>query len=125
MAQVLVVDDGEATAELARVVLSDAGYQVTVVSDGASALEGLTSIRPDVILLDMSMPQMSGPEFLEAYRRISEPRPPVIAVSAERRFAYLYRVGELKADAFLAKPYNLQELLDCVKKYAGSASSAE
>jgi DNA-binding response OmpR family regulator len=125
MVRVLVVDDDAATAEFARMVLSDVGYQVTIFSDGTSALEWLGQFQPDVILLDMSMPRMSGREFLRAYRAISAPRPPVIAVSAERRFAYLYGVGALEVDDFLLKPFNLPELVDCVKKHVLPANSGE
>src|SRR5262249_42956404 len=96
MARILVVDDDPATAEFARVVLSDAGYQVTVANDGEAALERLATLRPDLILLDMSMPKMTGPQFLENYRRSFGP--PIIAVSAEKRFEYLFSVGELDVD---------------------------
>lgn len=68
MASVLVVDDDPNTRLLVRSVLSYAGHTVFEASDGATALSAAAAHRPDLLLLDLSLPGMSGPEFLRALR---------------------------------------------------------
>jgi CheY-like chemotaxis protein len=76
--RVLVVDDERTLRELLRDFLSGDGYEVITVASGAEALEAAPTFQPDVILLDMSMPGMSGTEVLGALRRTGLTMPVVI-----------------------------------------------
>jgi CheY-like chemotaxis protein len=67
--RVLVVEDDEATQELLQKRLTKEGWQVVAASNGREALERLTQGPPDLVLLDLMMPEMDGFEFLEAFRK--------------------------------------------------------
>ena len=116
---ILVVDDDESIREFVSVALADEGYRVLTASDGAAALELARRQHPGVILLDMRMPVMDGWEFSRAYRRLPSPHAPIVVVTAARDVAA--RAAQIQADAFLAKPFDLDELLDVVSRFAGAA----
>ena len=69
MATILVVDDDANNRLLVRTVLAHAGHRVLEAGDGAPGLALASAERPDLIMLDLSLPSMSGPEFLRALRR--------------------------------------------------------
>lgn len=97
--RVLVVDDESAVLEISALVLEDRGFEVRKARDGFQALVELRRSTPDVIISDLSMPNMSGFELLSVVRR-RFPHIPVIAISGEY-------IGDsppgLIADAFLVK----------------------
>jgi CheY-like chemotaxis protein len=81
---VLVVEDDPASSQLIERTLVRDGWEVTVASDGGEGLERLSERRPDLILLDLVMPEMNGFEFLERVRASNEwRRVPVIVVTAK------------------------------------------
>jgi CheY-like chemotaxis protein len=105
--RVLVVDDDPSILELSSRVFKDHGYEVRTAADGFEALIELRRSRPDVIVSDLRMPNMSGFEFLSVVRR-RFPHIPVIAVSGE--FSGDSPAG-LIADAFFTKgQYQPEEL---------------
>jgi CheY-like chemotaxis protein len=114
---VLIVEDDDDNREVMGEVLSDEGYSVSFARDGAEALSQLRSARPDIILLDLNMPIMSGLEFRAA--QVRDPTlaliPTVVlsAVDRLREFA-----GELEPQAAVAKPLKLAQLLSIVRRYA-------
>jgi CheY-like chemotaxis protein len=67
--RVLIVEDDQATQELLQKRLTKEGWQVVVAGNGREALERLTQGPPDLVLLDLMMPEMDGFEFLEAFRK--------------------------------------------------------
>ena len=67
--RVLVVEDDEATQVLVQKHLSKAGWQVITANHGRAALERVSEGKPDLVLLDLMMPEMDGFEFLEAFRK--------------------------------------------------------
>src|SRR5919109_961159 len=115
--QVLVVDDDEGIRELVAMALSSAGYYVMSSPDGAAALELLATSQPAVILLDMMMPNVDGWEFARLYEQRPGPHAPIIVVTAARSAEA--RAAEIKADAWLAKPFHLDVLFACVERFAG------
>jgi len=66
--KILIVDDEESIREVVSAVLEPEGYEITLAIDGADCLKKLTKIKPDLILLDMMMPGMSGRETCEKIR---------------------------------------------------------
>ena len=112
--RVLVVDDEPSLREVTRAVLESQGYQVLTVADGLDGLNALTGALPDVIISDLSMPRMSGFEFLAIVRK-RFPRIATIAMSGE----YLPSENPrgILADAFLQKGrYTVDELFEEVAK---------
>ena len=114
--QVLVVDDDEGIRELMVMALSSIGYEVVSAPEGAAALHLLATARPAVILLDMLMPIMDGWEFARLYEQRPGPHAPIIVLTAARDAQA--RAAEIKADAWLSKPFHLDALFACVKQHA-------
>jgi DNA-binding response OmpR family regulator len=106
---VLVVDDDADIRGLLRELLERQGYQVTEASNGRDGLRALYASPPDVVLLDVSMPELDGWQTLERIRDVSEV--PVAMLTA--RAAELEKVRGLKggADDYITKPFGRQELL--------------
>jgi CheY-like chemotaxis protein len=113
--RVLVVEDEARIQELLIMLLSDENYEVAAVANGLMALEQLSTFQPDIIVLDLLMPVMDGPTFLQAYRQSPHRQVPVIAISASKHFE-----ADLKAlgvAAFLLKPFDLNELVEHITHY--------
>lgn len=115
MYAILIVDDEFGLAEMAGELLSSFGYSVTTAINGKLALASLNQVRPDVILLDVMMPIMSGPEVLrtlkadENYRDI-----PVIMMSAADRHLITEELTPHIA-GFLQKPFAFDELMKMLR----------
>lgn len=105
--RLLVIDDEPLNRELLASSLSAAGYEVEVAKDGFAALAQMHGALPDLIISDLKMPNMSGFEFLSIARR-RFPQIPTIAVSGEFH-PPIEPLGVI-ADAFLSKPFSLDEL---------------
>ncbi len=107
--QVLVVDDDEDIRALLRLILERAGYEVDEQAEGRAALRAFHTGRHDLVLLDVSMPELDGWEILERIRDLSEV--PVLMLTA--RDAESDRVRGLRAgaDDYVTKPFDRDELL--------------
>jgi two-component system alkaline phosphatase synthesis response regulator PhoP len=113
---VLVVDDNIQNLELLKVYLEDVDCQTVPARDGPEALEIIAKDPPDLILLDVMMPKMSG---FEVCKRIkNDPKTsdiPVIMVTALNEFGDIERAIDSGTDDFLSKPVNKLELLTRIK----------
>jgi CheY-like chemotaxis protein len=113
---ILVVDDNQQNLELLQVYLEDVDCRSIPAHDGPQALEIIAKEPPDLILLDVMMPKMSG---FEVCRRIkNDPKTcdiPVIMVTALNEFGDIERAIDSGTDDFLSKPVNRLELLTRVK----------
>jgi len=113
---VLVVDDNQPNLELIQAYLEDLDCRTLAACDGPQALQVIAKMPPDLILLDVMMPKMSG---FEVCRRIkNDPRTsdiPVIMVTALNEYGDIERAIESGTDDFLSKPVNKLELLTRVK----------
>ncbi len=113
---VLVVDDNRQNRELLQAYLEDVDCRTVPANDGLEALEILAKAPPDLILLDVMMPKMSG---FEVCKRIkNDPKTtdiPVIMVTALNEFGDIERGIDSGTDDFLSKPVNKLELLTRVK----------
>ncbi len=109
--KILVVDDEPAIRELIVAVLEDEGYEAIGAGSGSRALELLPMERPDLVLMDIMMPEMDGREALRRMREQPDLAGiPVVMMSAA--FAP-DRIGH-PVSAFLSKPFDLDHLLDTV-----------
>jgi DNA-binding response OmpR family regulator len=122
-ASVLVVDDDADVRTLVGELLKRAGYQVSEAPDGRAALRALYDERPDLVLLDVSMPELDGWGTLERIRELSDV--PVVMLSALG--AELEKVRALRggADDYVTKPFGRQELLARVESVLRRAPSRQ
>lgn len=112
--QILLVEDNADLADGLRYNLEREGYLVSVASDGITGLAQARQGRPDLILLDLMLPGMSGFEVLQALRTAGD-RVPVIIVSARGEEADKVRGFRLDADQYVTKPVGLLELLERIR----------
>jgi signal transduction histidine kinase len=111
-ARILVVDDDQRNVRLMESILRSSGYPVLKAYDGEEALRTIETERPDLVLLDVMMPRMSGFEVCELLRSRYETRLlPVIMVTALNALEEKVQALEKGADDFLSKPINKTELL--------------
>src|SRR5205814_2703504 len=114
---VLVVDDDPDILQTLALCLSTEGYRVLMASNGKEALEVLQREKPACILLDLMMPVMDGWQFVAELDSRGWRRAPLLILSADR--AVQGHALRLHADAFLAKPFDLDELLGKVSQLTG------
>src|SRR3989440_9577217 len=107
--RVLVVDDEDHILELARLYLSREGYQIETVSDGAQALARFGQIRPDLVVLDIMLPNLDGLTICKEIRKQSQV--PIIMLTARDEVTDKVVGLELGADDYLTKPFHPQELV--------------
>jgi CheY-like chemotaxis protein len=113
--QVLVVDDDALIQQLLSGALEDEGYEVSVASDGVTAIEHLSNHRCDLMLLDMMMPRMNGRELVrELEERELREQLRIIVVSASHEARELAR--SVGADALVSKPFELNEVLETTRR---------
>lgn len=112
---ILVADDEAAIAEMVATILRDEGYDVYCVSDGESVLLAIQIEAPDLLIMDNTMPVMTGIEVLRALRAHGFQQP-IIIMSA---LALVRTVEDHGASGFLAKPFSLDALLHVVSWHLG------
>jgi two-component system response regulator MtrA len=108
-ARVLVVDDDPALAEMLGIVLRSEGFAPSFVSDGERALAAFRDTRPDVVLLDLMLPGMSGIEVCRAIR--AESGVPIVMLTAKTDTADIVTGLESGADDYVVKPFKPKELM--------------
>ena len=115
-ARVLAVDDEEQIRNMIKNVLSDFDYEIFLAKDGTEALETVEEVSPDVILLDIQMPGMTGIEVTKALKQNDKTKIiPVVILSGLHDVDYRIEALEAGADDFLSKPPVIQELITRVK----------
>jgi len=113
---VLLVDDNEQNLELLLAYLEELGCELRTAADGIEALDELGKRRPDLILLDVMMPRMSGFQVCSKIKKDAGLRDiPVVMVTALNEVADVERAVESGADDFLTKPVNRLELVTRVR----------
>ncbi|HLM63597.1 MAG TPA: response regulator transcription factor [Acidimicrobiales bacterium] len=108
-ATVLVVEDEDSFVEALTVGLRREGFRVQVAHDGAEALEAFDAVRPDLVLLDVMLPKVSGVDVCRELRRRSAV--PIIMVTAKGSEIDTVVGLEVGADDYVTKPYRLRELV--------------
>ena len=121
---ILVVDDELDTAEMLVEMMRLSGYRVFKSSGGRQAIQLITREKPDVVLLDLMMPDVSGLDVLRFVRH--DPRLkkiPVIILSAKCMPADILTGLDAGADLYLTKPVGCEELRDAVEQVAGAGKT--
>jgi two-component system KDP operon response regulator KdpE len=106
---ILVIDDEPSLIAVLQPVLGAAGYRVTVAADGRSALGALERGEPDVILLDLGLPDMDGKDVIHAVRMHCDM--PIIVISARHQEAEKIAALDEGADDYVDKPFEIGELM--------------
>jgi two-component system phosphate regulon response regulator PhoB len=124
--KILVVDDEPEAVELLEFNLKQAGYVVTTAEDGAEALKKARTQSPDLIVLDVMLPEMDGFEICKALRLDSATRRmPILMLTAKAGEIDRVLGLELGADDYLTKPYSPRELLLRIKKILARGQAEE
>ncbi len=114
---ILVVDDESDTLELLRLILEKEGYSVREARNGKEALEGVQD-RPDLVLLDVRMPKMSGLEFCKHVKEDNHYKQiPIILLSALARKEHIEQGLKVGAEEYLTKPFSRGKLIQLIKQY--------
>jgi len=120
---VLVVDDDADVRALVSELLTRAGYEVSEAPNGREALKSLFDERPDLVLLDISMPELDGWATLDRIRELSDV--PVVMLSALGAELEKVRALRAGADDYVTKPFGRQELLARVESVLRRAPAPE
>ena len=113
MKTILVVDDKSSVRLLLQDYLGEQGYRVVPAANGREAIYAARREKPDLILLDLMMPEMDGYTFLKQYRQ--ESQTPVIIITAKEEETDAVLGLELGADDYVIKPFRMRELASRVR----------
>jgi two-component system KDP operon response regulator KdpE len=120
---ILVVDDESQITRVLRTSLSSHGYDIRVANDGETALEIMKDWSPDLVITDLSMPNMDG---LELCRRLrAKSRIPIIVLSVRGEERTKVKALDAGADDYVTKPFGMEELLARVRANLRRAPSGE
>jgi class 3 adenylate cyclase len=110
--RILVVDDTPANIQMLASTLKEKGYQISVATNGRQALDVVDRVKPDLILLDVMMPEMDGFETCRCLKASEQSRQiPIIFLTAKTETMDIVQGFELGAVDYVAKPFNSHELL--------------
>jgi DNA-binding response OmpR family regulator len=112
-AKILVVDDEKRLVSLVRTYFEQAGFEVVTAFNGREALSTVREEKPDLVILDLMMPEMDGLEFMRIHRSVSDT--PIILLTARVEDDDRVIGLELGADDYITKPFRPRELLARVR----------
>jgi two-component system KDP operon response regulator KdpE len=119
--KVMLVDDDATLRRTLGIGLRVAGHEVLIAADGRTALQALREDRPDIVVLDLGLPDLSGIEVLRKLRAWSTV--PVVVLSARAESSEKVEALDLGADDYVTKPFGMEELLARVRAAARRAGS--
>lgn len=117
MTRILVIDDEIEVLRMIRIMLERAGFEVFTSADGADGIEKTRQLRPDLVILDLMMPEIDGFQVLQAIRNdplVNET--PVLVLTARAQPVDREAALAARADDYLAKPVSQRELLDRIEE---------
>jgi CheY-like chemotaxis protein len=118
--QVLIAEDDDHMRDALQEMLRDAGYRVITAEDGLEALDWLSRVTVDLVIVDILMPGLGGPELIKRLRETSQLATiPIMVLSG---YADLARYRDLPVDSVQLKPFKLSEFLDKVEELIGAGS---
>jgi two-component system KDP operon response regulator KdpE len=112
-AKILIVDDEPQITRVLRTALSTQGYSLRVAADGVEGMAAVHEWKPDLVITDVSMPQMNGVELCREIRAISEI--PILVLSVRNHDRMKIEALDAGADDYVTKPFSIQELLARVR----------
>jgi DNA-binding response OmpR family regulator len=108
MASVVIVEDEQRIRELMARVMADQGYHVETTSNAMDGLQAVVKSNPDLVILDMGLPDLDGSELLKMIRAVSQV--PVIVATARSEDRDIIRTLDAGADDYLVKPFSIEQL---------------
>jgi len=125
-ARVLVVDDNEDNVKIMSLILLGKGFEVRTARDGKAALRSIEQERPDVVLLDIMMPDMDGIEVLDRIRANPQSASlPVILVTGKGQDDDVLAGYKYGADYYITKPFTARHLLQGIRLVLGDETAAQ
>ncbi|MBS8229284.1 response regulator transcription factor [Vannielia litorea] len=119
--RVLLVEDEPNIIEAIRFILSRDGWRVDTHSDGATALDAVARVSPDVMILDVMLPGKSGFDILRELRAAEATAAlPVLMLTAKGQGKDRDLALQFGANRFMTKPFSNDEVLDCLRELAGA-----
>ena len=120
--RILVIEDTEDNRQIIRDLLSSVGYELIEATDGAEGVALAQSQHPDLILMDIQLPEMDGYEATRRIRAIPElARVPIVAVTSYALSGDEAKTREAGCDGYVAKPFSPRELLAKVREFLPDA----
>jgi two-component system cell cycle response regulator DivK len=116
--KILVVDDNQDSRELVVKVLKNKGYEMVEAADGEEAIEKAIAERPNLILLDISIPKLNGYEVTQKLKSMKEfENIPIVALTAHAMKGDRMKALEAGCEGYITKPINVRELPAQVKSF--------
>lgn len=115
--KILIIDDEQEICELLYTFLVPHNYKVFLAFNGQMGLEYFEEIRPDIVLLDLKMPDIDGIEVLKIIRKVSPV--PVVVITGHSQDVADIHLADLKIDGYIEKPISLQAVLNTLKFLIG------
>ncbi len=112
---IMIVEDDADVGKVFSIALRHAGFEVTVAENAASALAAVSHRVPDVIVLDLMLPDMSGFDLVRLVRKEVEHHVPMIVCSGATAGFQMNKAKEAGADGFISKPVSVSELLQAIE----------
>lgn len=117
--KILLADDSMTAQNMGKKILTEAGYDIVAVSNGAAALKKIAEIKPDIAILDVFMPGYTGPEVCERIKNVHETSkiPVLLTVGKMEMTAFKpEETNRVKADGLIIKPFEATDLLALIQK---------
>lgn len=115
---IMIVDDEEALVEIIRIKLESEGYNVMVAYDGKEALEKINKQKPNLILLDIMMPELNGFEVCKKLKNNESLKYiPVIMLSAKAQEVDIKKGREVGAIDYITKPFDFAQMIEVIKNH--------
>jgi two-component system response regulator MtrA len=125
MARIIYVEDDDLAGELVRDVLTQAGHLVGVIGNGTLAYETIAFKKPDLVILDQSLPGMQGVEILKRLRQMpASYLTPILMLTGKRGTALADEALRAGADDYLIKPFEPEDLVERVEAALAANSFA-
>ncbi len=118
--KILIADDNENIREALVYLLEDEGYKLWSARDGAETLSKMREVRPDILFLDIMMPEINGYDVCRSIKADPELKKTyVIMLTAKGQVSEQERGKEVGADEYIVKPFSPMEILSKIKKILG------
>ncbi len=116
--KILIVEDEESLLKLESILLTSKGYEVKGVSSGQAALDALESVRPDLILLDIMLPEIDGFEVCRRIKSAPDTRHiPIIMLTAKKSREDMARGEQVGADWYITKPFKSAMVIETIQRF--------
>jgi DNA-binding NtrC family response regulator len=123
VAKILIIDDDEIVRDILSAMLTTAGHEIRLASDGTQGLQAFTEMTPDLVITDMLMPDKEGVETISDIRKLAAGLP-IIAVSGGGHIgnlSFLLIAQKVGASRTFDKPFSPDEMLDAVSELLAAA----